>query len=199
MKLRIAFFGVFLFAALMLVPAAFADQYQTYNLAWSGASFSNSASATGQITIDLTTLPNPNSDGGNMGSSIQSLTVTVTGANSGNGTWTLSDLRTNNWWTGDVTLNMLTELVGQPTAGSSWGTPDSSSGDFNLFFNPRSGGPFGETYFTMVTNVGKGDAMLLTDFDPVTTATPEPGTMLLFGSGLAALAGMVRRKIGQRA
>jgi hypothetical protein len=41
--------------------------------------------------------------------------------------------------------------------------------------------------------------MLLTDFDPVTTATPEPGTMLLFGSGLAALAGMVRRKIGQRA
>jgi hypothetical protein len=51
----------------------------------------------------------------------------------------------------------------------------------------------------MFTGGADANSMLLTEFDPVLeTPVPEPGTMLLFGSGLAALAGMVRRKISQR-
>jgi hypothetical protein len=37
------------------------------------------------------------------------------------------------------------------------------------------------------------------DAEPPVTDTPEPGSLLLFGSGLLGLAGMVRRKIGLRA
>jgi hypothetical protein len=183
--------GLLLAAMLILAPAAFADDFQTYNLAWSGASFENSASATGQITLDLTTLTNPGS--GYITGDIQSLSVTVTGAGSGNGTWTLTDLFQNLWGTGGATLNMEEELVGQPTGGHPWGTSDGMSGDFNLWF---TGGPIGVTYFTLETT--SGDELQLTEFDPA-TATPEPGTMLLFGSGLVGLAGMVRRKIARRA
>jgi hypothetical protein len=207
MKFRLFVFGLFLFGSLMLVPAASAlptiDVYQTYNLAWSGASFENSASATGQITLDLTTLPNPSSGTIDIYTDIQSLTVTVTGAGSGDGTWTMTDLipgsflATYTYWdTGGATLNMGTELVGQPTVGNAWGTPDGSSGDFNLFFG--NGGPNGVAPFTLATAGEGGDQMLLTEFDPV-SETPEPGSFILLGSGLAALAGMARRKIGQRA
>jgi hypothetical protein len=92
------------------------------------------------------------------------------------------------------------ELIGQPTNGNPWGTPDGNSGDFNLFFNngtPLGVGPIAVNFFTMASAAG-GDNMLLTEFDPVTESpVPEPGTMLLFGSGLAGLIDMVRRKIGK--
>ena len=197
MKFRLFVFGLLLFGLMMLVPAASADDvYQTYNLAWSGASFENGASATGQITLDLTTLPNPISGNVNISGDIQSLSVTVTGAGSGDGTWTLADLYDTYWWTGSDALNMGTELVGQPTTGNPWGTSDGSSGDFNLWFD--NGGPNGYFNFDLATAGEGGDQMLLTEFDPVSD-TPEPGSFILLGSGLAALAGMARRKIGQRA
>ncbi|MGA2773828.1 MAG: hypothetical protein ABSG26_23770 [Bryobacteraceae bacterium] len=85
--------GLPLAGLLGLLPAAHAgDIYQTYNLAWSGAPFGNGASATGQITLDLTTLPNPAVDATEIIGDIQSLTVTVTGAGAGNGTWTQANL-----------------------------------------------------------------------------------------------------------
>jgi len=198
MKFRLFVLGLLLFDALMLVPAASADDvYQTYNLAWSGAYYSNSASATGQITLDLTTLPNPNYNNiQRITSDITSLTVTVTGATIGNGTWTLASLNDDRWWTDGATLDMRTELVGQPTPNNPWGTPDLNSGDFNLWFN--NGGPGGANAFTLAAASGGGNKMLLTEFDPV-TATPEPCSFIFLGSGLAALAGMARRKIGQRA
>ena len=76
--------------------------------------------------------------------------VATSGAPGGNGTFTKADLSFTFWWTGGVTLNMLTQLVGQPTTGNPWGTPDGTSGDFNLFFNPP--GPFGSFHFTMTTS-----------------------------------------------
>lgn len=184
---------------LVLSATAYADTFQTYNLAWSGATFGNSATATGQITLDLTTLPNPGGPAFDMYNDIASLTVTVVGATSGNGTWTRADLcacsalGTFTYWdTGGVALNMNQQLVGQPTLGNPWGTPDGISGDFNFFFT--NGGPLGTFFFTMTSDGGLEDSMLLTSVAPV-SSTPEPGTMALFGSGIIGLAGVLRRKI----
>lgn len=184
---------------LVLSATAYADTFQTYNLAWSGATFGNSATATGQITLDLTTLPNPGGPAFDMYNDIASLTVTVVGASSGNGTWTRADLcacsalGTFTYWdTGGVALNMNQQLVGQPTLGNPWGTPDGISGDFNFFFT--NGGPLGTFFFTMTSDGGLEDSMLLTSVAPV-SSTPEPGTMALFGSGIIGLAGVLRRKI----
>jgi hypothetical protein len=193
--------GLFVVGLLSLAPAAYADSFQAYNLAWSGSSFGNSASAAGQITLDLTTLPNPGGPAFDLYNEIQSLTVTVSGAGLGDGTWTKADLGPNSalgtytyWWTGGGALNLGTELVGQPTVdGGPWGTPDGNSGDFNLFFN--GSGPLGTFYFTLTTDGGTGDSLLLTEFAP--TSTPEPGTLMLLASGLAGLAGAVRRKLMQ--
>jgi hypothetical protein len=186
---------------LALAPAAKAGVLETFDLAWSGASFGNGATATGQIVLDISTLPNPQlTDGFDLIGSMNSLSVTVTGATSGNGTWTkadlapLSALSTNTyWWTGGVALNLNMELVGQPTNGNPWGTPDGTSGDFNLFFT--HGGPIGTFFFTMTTapgvNGAPGDPMRLTEFAP---EVPEPGTCILLFTGLSGLAVTLRRK-----
>jgi hypothetical protein len=181
---------------LLLSATAHADVFQTYNLAWSGASFGNGATATGQITLDVTTLPNPGPPAFDIYTDISSLTITITGATSGNGTWTRADLCACSvlgtytyWWTGGAALNLNQQLVGQPTLGNPWGTPDGISGDFNLFFT--NGGPIGTFYFTLTTDGGLEDPMLLTSFAP---AVPEPGSMVLMGSGFVLLAGTVRRR-----
>ncbi len=187
--------SLLLVVLLALAASAYADDFQTYNLTWSG--IDNNASATGQITLDLTTLANPSGGTYDMYNDISSLTVTVTGASSGNGTWTKADLQpisnlgTYTYWdTGGVMLDMMQELVGQPTTGSPWGTPDGISGDFNLFFG--NGGPLGTFYFTMSTDGGNGDAMQLTSVSPV--GVPEPGTLALAASGAMLFAGTIRRR-----
>jgi hypothetical protein len=184
---------------LALSVSAFADTYQTYNIMWSGAPYNNNAVATGQITLDLTTLPNPGGPAYDMYNDIASLSLTVTGASVGNGTWTKADLQpisnlgTYTYWdTGGAMLNMNEELVGQPTTGSPWGTPDGVSGDFNFFFG--NGGPLGTFYFTLTTDGGNGDSMQLISVAPV-GGVPEPGTLVLAGSGILLLAGTIRRKL----
>ena len=194
--------GPLLTALLLIAASATADTFQTYNLAWSGAPFNNSAWATGQITIDITALPNPGGPAYDIYNDIESLTVTVMGAGLGDGTWTKDDLSRLNdfgvytyWDTGGGALNLNEELVGQPTMhGGPWGTPNSFSGDFNLFFT--DGGPSGTYYFTLTTSGGNGDPMLLTEFAPVSsTSTPEAGTFVLVGIGILGLTGVLRRRL----
>jgi len=183
-------------SVLALAVSANADVFQTYDLTWSGASLGNNATATGQITLDLTTLPNPGGPAYDMYPDIVSMSLTVSGAISGNGTWSRSDLApisnlgTYTYWdTGGVALDMNQQLVGQPTTGSPWGTPDGLSGDFNFFFT--NGGPIGTFYFTLTSDGGNGDSMLLTSVAP---EVPEPGTFVLAGSGIMLFAGSLRRR-----
>ncbi len=183
-------------SVLALAVSAYADVFQTYDLAWSGVSFGNNATATGQITLDLSTLPNPSGGTYDMYNDIVSMTLTISGATSGNGTWSKSDLApisnlgTYTYWdTGGAMLDMNQQLVGQPTTGSPWGTPDGLSGDFNFFFT--NGGPIGTFYFTLTADGGNGDSMLLTSVAP---EVPEPGTFVLAGSGIMLFAGSLRRR-----
>jgi hypothetical protein len=110
-----------------------------------------------------------------------------------------------------------TESFGEPKTGfwsfsagdnfslqESWviGTP----GEFTSVWQALDGGSNSIVDFWLYdTNSAYADASGNSEYganaQPYTpaSATPEPGTILLLGSGLAGLAGMVRRKIGLRA
>ena len=96
-------------------------------------------SATGSITIDTTVLPNPS--GGTAFYILEDLgivdfTITISGASSGNGTFTMDDFLVGNWDSGNfgnAILDLTEELVGQATSGGDpWGTPNGFGGAFSL-------------------------------------------------------------------
>jgi hypothetical protein len=167
-----------------------ADTFGTFDLNYSGASFGNAATATGQIVIDETLLPNPGTASGSFSTYLQSLNLTVFGAASGNGTFSLSDFGTFVWNTNGATLDLTQELVGQATPGSPWGT--TGGGDFNLFAsNPIA--PEGVAPFTLQTNGGSGDQLALTNFTPANTPEPQTYALMLFGMLGAAGFALQRR------
>jgi hypothetical protein len=178
--------------------SALADVFQTYNLAWSGAFLGNNASASGEVTLDLTTLMNPTPAGGlgvDIASDITNLTITVTGASAGNGSFTKSDLcgcsalGTSTFWnTNGATVNMQGDILAQLTV---------DDGDFNLFF--ASPGPQGSQELTLTTNGLSGDPMEMTRFTPAVSSgapVPEPATWVMMSLGFAgfALAGLRARR-----
>lgn len=122
---------------------------------------------------------------------ISALPITVTGASSGNGTFTLADFDTVLLWeNSNASLDFTKELAGQATNGDPFGTPSGNGGDFNLF--NRSGAtdaPDGSFFFTLTTDKGLEDSMQLTSFRPA--AVPESGSAALLsfvgiiGSGFA--------------
>jgi hypothetical protein len=156
-----------------------------FDIAYSGASFSNSAVATGQISIDTDLLPNPGAGGfmAPFSPIVTALSLTVSGATSGNGTFGLADFSGGWVWdTGGLTLNLATQLVGQ----SGWG---SGFGDFNLFSFDGSA-PTGTLNFILTTNGNNaGDKMQLTSF---VAAVPEPSRALLGTLGILGL--LLRRR-----
>lgn len=139
---------------------------------WSGAGVGNAASATARMTIDDTVLLNPGANDTDVNPFLVSFTMTVSGASSGNGTFTLTDfdrviLRTGPGNPGDLALDFARELVGQDTGTDPWGTQSSGGGgDFNVFALAPDA-PHGVEYFALCTNGGAGDCMDLTSLRPV--------------------------------
>ena len=148
----------------LLLAAASATQLDaaTFNLQWSGASFGNTATATGTIDLDLSTMPNPvNVGSGSMPTWVNSLNVTVSGASAGNGTFTTTDFGRIVFRSNGFTLNLNAELVGQ-----NGGLFTGSNGDFNIF--RAAGTPTAPTGYTLnVLGAGSGysgDQMQLISF-----------------------------------
>jgi hypothetical protein len=75
-------------ACLWGVPGQVQAGLMTFDLTWSGASFGNTAMATGQITFDPSLLTNP---GVTDPIAVTAFSITVSGASSGNGTFGLGD------------------------------------------------------------------------------------------------------------
>jgi hypothetical protein len=117
---------------------------------------------------------------------IQSLSITVTGADAGNGTFDIRDFAMLSWSTGGSTLDLRQQLVGQPTTIAPWGTPCAAAqqpvcADFNLYSQfaiTGSGNPFAPTAaatpsgiapFIFDTDGGAppGNRMFLMSFAPV--------------------------------
>ena len=172
----------------------------TFEIDWSGASFGNSAVATGFITVDTSLLPNvvgfpvytalPDP-------AVTALSVTVSGSSAGNGTFTLADFNQFTFST-PVALNLSQELIGQPVGGGcTFGTStgscgDSVSGDFNLFGIGNA--PTGVWYFDLMT--AGGDQMLVTSISSasISSAVPEPATWAMMLLGFAGVGFMAYRR-----
>jgi len=173
--------------ALLLIPAVQA-QAATFILDYSGAVFGNDAEAHGTISFDETLLPNPTTGLEFLasGAEVAGLSLTVSNAASGNGSFDLADFDYFSWDTGGVALDLSRELVGQATLNGDWGTYHSNGamGEFGMIANgnnpaaPTSGG-----WFSLVADNGSGDRLYLTSLRP--EALPEPASLWLLGAGLA--------------
>lgn len=203
----------FAFSAAFL-PLASQAAVSYFSLEWSGATLGNSATATAILGIDNSLDMNAPYRG-SLSSWATSLTLTVSGASSGNNTFTLQDFIDVYYDPAGANFDLTKNFVGQATGGQPWGTPpsiDEGPGDqppFNddplpgdeegpMFavngrdtsgdFNLISeaeGVPTGVWYFTLRT--AGGEEMRLTSFTP--TTVPEPSATVLMGvAGIALLA-----------
>lgn len=171
-----------------------------YNITYSGASYRNNATAFGTITLENPPNPGFSSDF----SKVISLTLTVSGASSGNGTFTKSDFTGWSWNTNGGTLDLDAQLIGQSTNDLPWGTDESEggAGDFQLIAAAGSGAPNGTWFFQQLTSEGNGDFMFLTSMSPDSLAAPEPGQVaasLLLLAGIGGYVWLKRRKAAKSA
>lgn len=143
----------------------------TYQLDYTSA---GSAAATGFMTIDwgiLGTQPNVLQTTGSLtGLGVTDLSLTVTGAASGNGAFAFGDFQ-GLVFQATAPLDINANLVGQ-----------AALNDLNFFNADASpNAPRGTAIFTLTTAGGAGDAMTLASFAPV----PEPSEYaMLAGLGL---------------
>ena len=176
---------------LLLGPIAANAATISYNLSYSGVAFGNSAIGSGVISFDDSILPNgpisllnvsPTSLG------IVGFTITISGSNSGNGAFGLTDFSAypNGWiWSLTAPINLGAELVGQ--AGFldfNWcaGTPSCG--------NPLA--PGGTSPFLITTSGETRDTLALISMAPA--AVPVPAAFWFLGSALSGLLGISVRK-----
>lgn len=174
----------------------------------------STAQAVGSITFESTLLANPGTNDFFLPDpAVLALNVTVSGSANGNGTFTLADFNEVVFDTNGGTLNFGSQLVGQATSGSPWGTTDSNGGDFNLFsgspvayparYNQPATAPTGVNvapsgvwYFTLGANGGADEPMELVGMSAGGGVTPAAALPIGRGAwlalaGLLALVGLV--------
>lgn len=146
--------------------AAAQAQQITYDLVYTS---SGSASASGQITLDWSQISGgtqPFVMGDPLSPGVVSLTLTITGASSGNGTFTASDFGSWYFMSGS-TLDVNSDLKAQSLA------------DFNLFAN-SPGAPTGSSQFVLSpSGTMFSDDLNLVSFAPV----PEPSAVAWTAAG----------------
>ena len=158
--------------------------FTVFDFTYSGATFSNTAVAKGQITLDTALLGEPVP----FSSRVSGVSLTVSGATVGNGTFGLADYSNMYFFTGGVSLDFNNELVGQ----GGWGP---ELGEFYLVISAEgetAGAPRGIMRNVLQTNafLGGGDNVRLTSFAPA--AVPEPSRALLGALGVLGL--VLRRR-----
>ena len=167
----------------------------TFNLTYSGASWGNGASATGYITFEDTLLTNPGWSGCQIpGPCVHALSLTVTGATVGNGTFGLADYYHVGLWTQSPGVDFSTELVGQPSGFElyldAWSPATVPSSEYctpRTFIQPEDIGICINAFGSLGSS--PMERLSLTSVAPV----PVPAAMWLFGSGLIGLLGVARR------
>ena len=163
---------------------------------WSGAEFLNNAEAHGILTLDDSVFANSSAAPFLFpGAEVIDFSLTVSGADSGNGQFSLSDFTAFTWDTAGAELDPDLELIGQATTGGYWGSVhnwSSGTGDFNVYAAESSFAPTADMSFTLRTNndLINGDKLNLVSFRPV----PLPGAVWLFGSVLMGLIGVGQRR-----
>jgi hypothetical protein len=160
-----------------------------FDLAWSGAANGNSAVATGSLTIDTALLPEPTTPDA---AAIVDFSITVSGAATGNGTFTFSDFSAFIFDAGlsPAGVDFGVELVGQVVASGPLFIPGVFTSDFNFFkSNPLA--PEAVVVNTIVA--GGTDLLDLTSFAPAAIKLPAPGALVLFCLGLVGL-NVIRRR-----
>ena len=180
--------------AFLFNPAIAQAEIKTFNITWSGESFSNNARATGFITFDTDNfLSNGSGYQLNFGD-VMDLGLTVTGSSviAGNGNFTLSDYSYIDF-NSVVLLDFSRELIGQPvTVNEVFGqvfTNSASLSDFTITNNGINNlAPTARWYHTLET--AGSERMLVTSINPVPEA--DTSAMLLVGAGVMGF--MARRR-----
>lgn len=140
-----------LMAGLSGMALAFAASAEPIRFNFTYAEPGGSATASGYIVFESTEILNPGRNELELPSpAVLDLSITIEGAESGNGTFDESDFAGLWFDTHGGTLDFSRSLMGQPTLGLPWGTPppneggqdtrgadEEVSGDFNLFLGGK--------------------------------------------------------------